>query len=62
MNMSAIEIVKQVPLTPEQVESVGGGMCQADQWYSMVQKLTGAYEELVHFATHVIGRVAGDPE
>jgi hypothetical protein len=60
--MSAVEIVRQVQLTPEQVEAVSGGMCEAEQWYAIIQKLTGAYEELVHFATHVIGRVAGDPE
>jgi hypothetical protein len=62
MNMSAIEIVKQAPLTAQEVELVGGGMCDANQILQLTKNLTAAYENLVAFASHIIGRVAGDPE
>ncbi len=46
-------------LTTEQVEKVGGGMeCSADQIVTIIEGLTGAYESLVGFTSHVIERVS----
>ena len=45
-------------LTTEQLEKVGGGDCTAEQIVTIVGGLTGAYESLVSFTSHVIERVS----
>ncbi len=46
-------------LTTEQLEKVGGGLeCSAEQLISIIDGLTGAYESLVDFTSHVIERVS----
>lgn len=46
-------------LTTEQVEKVGGGTdCTPDQYFTIIEGLTGAYESLVGFTSHVIERVS----
>lgn len=46
-------------LTNEQVQRVGGGeSCTAEQAITIIENLTGAYESLVGFTSHVIERVS----
>ena len=45
-------------LTPEQVQGVGGGACNATDIISIVGNLTTAYESLIDFTSHVIERVS----
>ena len=45
-------------LTPEQVQSVGGGNCTAADIVSIIGNLTTAYESLIDFTSHVMERVA----
>jgi len=44
-------------VTPEQLQNIGGGACTPADIVSIVGNLTTAYESLVDFTSHVIGRV-----
>jgi len=44
-------------ITPEQLQNIGGGECTASDVVQLVGHLTSAYESLVDFTSHVIGRV-----
>ena len=48
-------------LDAAQVEQVAGGTCTAEEAQTIISNLTGTYEELIEFATYVMGRVSGDP-
>ena len=48
-------------ITEEAAAQVGGGSCTPSEIIEITTKLTDAYEALVDFTSHVIGRVAGDP-
>ena len=50
---------KPVEVNPEQLQSIGGGGCTAQDLISMSNQLTSAYESLVDFTSHVISRVSG---
>lgn len=56
-------ITDKSELDPAQAADVGGGLdlCSADSLVALTGSLTSAYENLVDFASHVIGRVAGEP-
>ena len=49
-------------LDEAQVEEVGGGgdNCTPDQYLAATGSLTQAYENVVAFTSHVIGRIAGE--
>ncbi|HRE15389.1 MAG TPA: hypothetical protein PLD37_14425 [Usitatibacteraceae bacterium] len=65
--MSQNDITKDVTAAPDagqvldatQVEGVGGGvdLCTPGQLEELTRSLTTAYENLVDFTSHVIGRV-----
>jgi hypothetical protein len=45
-------------LTPEQVQSVGGGNCSPSDIIQIIGNLTTAYESLIDFTSHVMERVS----
>ncbi len=45
-------------LTPEQVQSVGGGDCTPGDIIQIIGNLTTAYESLINFTSHVMERVS----
>jgi hypothetical protein len=47
-------------ITEEAAGQVGGGACTPAEILDLTNKLTDAYESLVDFTSHVIGRVAGE--
>ena len=40
--------------------AAGGGLCSGTELVSLTESLIQAYENLVDFTSHVIGRVAGE--
>ena len=62
--MSEPEVAKNPDtpgLTDAQAESIaGGGLCSAEDLVNVTSSLIQAYENLVDFTSHVIGRVAGE--
>ena len=47
-------------LSTEQATSVGGGLsCSPEEIAKLTEDLIQAYENLVDFASHVMGRVSG---
>ena len=46
-------------LTAEELKSVSGGECSAEDWISATEQFKEAYETLVDLASHIIERVAG---
>ena len=45
-------------LSADQVQSVSGGSCTAQDYVTITGQLTSAYESLVDFTSHVIERLA----
>ena len=50
-------------LSPEQAQNVGGGSfsCSPDEIIPLLGQLAEGYENLIEFASYVIGRVIGPP-
>lgn len=63
--MSEFDVSKSVgnsELNEAQVQEIAGGtMCSAADLTAITASLIEAYENLVGFTSHVIGRVAGEP-
>lgn len=58
-NVSKIPVGNE--LEASQVEgAAGGALCSADEIVGITESLIQAYENLVGFTSHVIGRVAGE--
>ena len=47
-------------VSSEVAQQIGGGACTPAELLDLTKSLTDAYESLVDFTSHVIGRVAGD--
>ncbi len=64
MNLNDIPARIDIPaIDTTAAESIAGGgdSCSLESLLRVTQDLTQAYENLVDFASHVIGRVAGEP-
>lgn len=47
-------------LDAAQAADVAGGLCSADEFVRLTASFTQAYENLVDFTSHVMGRIAGN--
>lgn len=47
-------------LNEAQAQNIAGGFCSADELVNLTSSLIQAYENLVGFTSHVIGRIAGE--
>lgn len=54
-------ITDKSELDPAQAGDAGGGFCSGAEIAELTGSLIAAYDNLVDFASHVIGRVAGEP-
>lgn len=50
---------KPVEVNAEQLQNIGGGGCTPQDLVMITNQLTSAYESLVDFTSHVIGRISG---
>ena len=51
-------VPKDLDLTEEQLQRIGGGDCSAQDWINILGQLKNSYETLVDFTSYVIERVA----
>ena len=51
-------IPRNVGLTPEQIEKIGGGSCTVEEYIEILGDLKDTYDTLVDFTSYVIERVA----
>ncbi len=57
----AAKILENNELNATQVQDIaGGGLCSAEEIVNITSSLIKSYENLVDFASHVMGRVAGE--
>ena len=51
-------VPKDLGLTEEQLQKIGGGDCTAQEWMEILGRLREGYDNLVDFTSYVIERVA----